>query len=217
MTGRCSIWIPLILWAAGVSALLLTVEPENEWAWVSDGGFVQVSSLVVLTFASVAAGWLALTDRVRRWVHLEFAFLLAAYAAREGDLHEHLSRHAKVSQPGRFFPHPEIPLALKIVVFLAMAVLLWLLFRLFRYHFKGLVHGLKERKPWAALVLAWLGAFFLSQLLDQTPLNDYFAGRITEECLELLAAVYVSIALIVWARDAAGSSVLDPWRTPEAH
>lgn len=191
-----SIWTPtyVVLFVLAVLVVVLwAIDPSKADELLGDSGVIQD-----LTAGFLFAGALICLQRATRKISpvfkwAELSFLLVIYALREMDFHrrftiEHLSNK-------KFYFGPD-PLMAKIIagtiVLLTVIALLHFTLSNMRYFFEQL----KKFRPWAIQVIAWAALLFGAQILDKSPLKDYFIEHILEENMEFAASIMIVLILM---------------------
>ncbi len=194
--SHLSIWTPTYVVLSILAVLVValwTIDPHTANVLLDDSGLIQN-----LTAGFLFAGALICLQRATRKISpvfkwAELSFLLVIYALREMDFHrrftiEHLSNK-------KFYIGPD-PLITKliagVVVLLTVIALLHFTLSNLRYF----VEQVKKLRPWAIQAIAWAALLFGSQILDKSPLRDYFFEHILEENMEFAASIMLFLALL---------------------
>jgi hypothetical protein len=124
------------------------------------------------------------------------AYVILVYGLREADFHrlfteEHVTRL-------KYYYHPDISIAQKLVAGIPMLIFLGCFFYLVIRYARTAVRGLIEQKTWAIALALWAATIFISQLIDKSDLNFTYTGNVIEEMMELCAAGFMLISAWFW-------------------
>ena len=194
--SHLSRWTPtyIVFFVLAILVVALwAIDPGKAGELLGDSGVIQN-----LTAGFLFAGAMICLQRATRKISpvfkwAELSFLLVIYALREMDFHrrftiEHLSNK-------KFYLGPD-PMMAKIiagaVVLLTVIALLHFTLSNMRYFFEQL----KKLRPWAIQIIVWATLLFGAQILDKSPLRDYFIEHILEENMEFAASIMIVLILM---------------------
>lgn len=189
-----------VLLAGLIGALTPSVFPENLFA---EGGPIEEFTLVMY-LAGIVAVLMVPTRVVTRTDKLATCILLAAFAAREMDLHTVMFGTSILK--ARFYNRDGTPLQIVgalLILLPIFASIAWLVVK----HGTQWLRALRERQPAAVTFLVFMIALVVAKLSDRAP--DTLAGwhmlvsmtvrhimQGIEESLEMFLPVFIAIA--VW-------------------
>jgi hypothetical protein len=194
-------WKPVYITLIGVVlviAALALLGHDVVKPMTKDGGILQIITCVLLCFTVVLALLRVITQEqpVLKWVAV--SYILSIYAMREMDFHrsftvEHVTRLKMYTGP--------FPLEEKIIGGTIMLLFIAVVIHFLITNVPLLMHGLKKRLPRAWYFIVWGFLLFGAQLIDKPHLFKGFVKPLTEETMELGAAMMMVFILLSFPLD----------------
>jgi len=195
--GLKPIYITLIGVVVVIAALALlghdVVKPMTK-----DGGILQVATSVLLCFTVVLALLRVITQAqpLLKWV--QASYILSIYAMREMDFHrsftaEHVTRLKMYTGP--------FPLEEKIIGGTIMLLFIAVVIHFVITNAALLMQGLKKRLPRAWYFIVWAFLLLGAQVIDKAYFFKGFVKPLTEETMELGAAMMMVFILLSFPLD----------------
>jgi hypothetical protein len=196
-------WKPIYITLGIIVILIACLAPLGHDVvkpMTKDGGLIQVATVSLLCISlALALLQLILNEQpVLKWI--EASCILSVYTMREMDFHriftaEHVTRIKLYTGP--------FPLGEKLVGGTIMLLFIAVTLHFFITNIPLLIHGLKRKVPRAWYLIAWALLLIGAQIIDKLHLFKGFIKPLTEETLELGAAmmmifIVISFSLNTW-------------------
>lgn len=162
--------------------------------WLSYLNVAVIVTVMIMTVVEI----FRVESRSKKFIFLALSYVVLIYASREADFHrlfteEHVTKWA-------FYADPKFPLTEKIVAGIIVIPFLVIFLKLILDYAKPIFDGFFRGDPWAVSIGIWGALLVSSQIVDKSSVHDYYAGRVTEEFMELTAAGYAVLAMVHYYR-----------------
>ena len=162
--------------------------------WLSYLNVAVIVAVMIMTVVEIFRAEL----RSEKFIFLALSYVVLIYASREADFHrlfteEHVTKWA-------FYTDPKFSLTKKIVAGIIVIPFLVIFLKLILDYAKPIFDGFFRGDSWAVSIGIWGTLLIFSQIVDKSPVHDYYAGRVAEEFMELTAAGYAVLAMVYYYR-----------------